>query len=119
MATRQNTADFILEQTRRAGVMRVRRMFGEFALYCDDKTVAFICDDQLFMKPTAAGRAFAPGCPEAPPHPAAKNYLLVDPDAWDDSDWLTDFVRVTAAALEAPKPKAAPRKRRATERKRA
>jgi len=25
-------------------------MFGEYALYCGDKVVALVCDDQLFVK---------------------------------------------------------------------
>jgi hypothetical protein len=32
-------------------------MFGEYAIYCDGKVVALVCDDQFFLEPTAAGRA--------------------------------------------------------------
>lgn len=52
MASEQHTADFIVEQMSHAGDMRTRKMFGEYALYCDDKVIAFICDDQLYLKIT-------------------------------------------------------------------
>jgi TfoX/Sxy family transcriptional regulator of competence genes len=31
-------------------------MFGEYAIYCNEKVVALVCDNQVFVKPTAAGR---------------------------------------------------------------
>jgi len=62
MATQQSTVDYLLEQLRRAGSVSARKMFGEYALYRDGKLVALICDDQLYLKPTAAGRALADGC---------------------------------------------------------
>lgn len=54
MATRKETAEFVLDQLDPLPV-HVRAMFGEYALYCDDKTVAFICDDTVFLKPTEVG----------------------------------------------------------------
>jgi TfoX/Sxy family transcriptional regulator of competence genes len=33
-------------------------MFGEYGLYSSGKMVALVCDDALYVKPTAAGRAF-------------------------------------------------------------
>ena len=54
MATQQRTVDFLVEQVARAGAVTQRKMFGEFALYCDGKVVALVCDDELFVKPTVA-----------------------------------------------------------------
>lgn len=44
-----------------AGRMAARKMFGEYALYCDDKVVALVCDNSLFVTPTDEGRAFEGG----------------------------------------------------------
>jgi len=48
-----------------------RRMFGEYALYLDGKTVAFVCDDTLFIKPTPGALApeQLPNSAEAGPGP--------------------------------------------------
>ena len=50
MATSRSTTEFILDQLSAVPNVRVRKMFGEYALYCDEKVVALICDDQLFVK---------------------------------------------------------------------
>lgn len=105
MASLQKTVDFICDQIRGAGDIRSRKMFGEFAIYCNEKVVAFVCDDQLYMKPTEVGYTFLDASHEAPPYPGAKNYLRVPEDKWDDGDWLTDFVRQTADVLPMPKPR--------------
>ncbi len=106
MSTQQKTVDYILEQCAAAGTVTAKKMFGEYGMYCDGKVMAFICDDQLFIKPTDAGRAFLGEVPEAEAYPGSKMYFLIDGDRWDDADWMAELVRVTAADLPAPKPKA-------------
>lgn len=61
MASQQSTVDFILEQIAAAGSVSAKKMFGEYGIYCDGKMVALVCDDQLFIKPTLAGKAFIGG----------------------------------------------------------
>ena len=105
MATDRNTVDFLVDQLAAAGEVSAKPMFGEYGLYCGGKMVALICDGQLFVKPTAGGRAVAGPVDEAPPYPGAKPCLLIDPDRWDDGDWLVELIRVTTAELPQPKPK--------------
>ena len=57
MASQPTTVSAIVLAASAAGAVSARKMFGEFALYCDGKLVALICDDRLFLKPTAPGRA--------------------------------------------------------------
>ena len=106
MASDSKTVTFIVDQTSGAGDVRAKPMFGEYGIYCDGKMVAMICDDQLFVKPTPAGRSIARNVGEAPPYPGAKPCLLIDAGYWDDRDWLTELFRVSAAALPHPKPRA-------------
>ena len=47
-------------------------MFGKYGVYRDGVLVALVCDDCLLVKPTTAGRAFAPDAGEARPIPARK-----------------------------------------------
>ena len=105
MATDKHTVAFIVDQLSTAGDVLARPMFGEHGLYCEGKMLGMICDGQLFIKPTAAGRMLGSDLEEAPPYPGAKPCLLVDPDRWDDGDWLAELVRVTTTELPAPKPK--------------
>ena len=89
-----------------AGDVSARKMFGEFAIYLRDKIVALFCDDQLFIKPTNAGRTFIGKAKEAAPYPGAKPWLLISGDRCEDGDFLSELVRVTARELPPPKPKA-------------
>ena len=79
-----------------------RMMFGGCTLYLDGKVVALICDDQLFVKPTPAGREFIGNVVEAPAYPGAKNSFLIE-DQIEDREWLTKLLTATAAALPAPR----------------
>ncbi len=113
MASKQSTADFIVEQIALAGAVSARKMFGEYELYCDGKLVALICDDQLYLKPTEGGKAFMGAIEEGRPYPGAKPHLLVSGDRWDDRVWLTELVKRSADELPLPKPK--PKKSKRTE----
>lgn len=105
MASKQSVVDFILEQIAGAGAVSARKMFGEYAIYCDAKLVALIADDELFVKPTGAGRASLGDVDERPPYPGAKPYYWIGSDRWDDDEALTALIRATAAALPVPPPK--------------
>ena len=104
MASRQDTVDFICDQMRGAGQIGARKMFGEYALYCGDKLVALVCDNQLFVKPTPGGRAILGQPVEAPPYPGAKPCFFVQ-EGLDDADLLSRLIARTAQELPAPKPK--------------
>lgn len=103
MASDQKTADYIVEQLSKAGEISTRKMFGEYALYCNGKVVAFICDNQLFVKPTKGGREFLKHPKEAPPYPGAKLYFLIEGDQWEDRDWLTQLISLTEAEVPVKK----------------
>ena len=109
MSTRPETLAYLLDQLGDLPGLRTRRMFGEYCVYLDDRPVAFVCDDLLYVKPTAAGQALM-----VPPvwgrfYDKAKPHLLVSPERWDEREWLRALLRATAVALPAPRPKPARR----------
>lgn len=95
MATKAETAEYLVSQMLGLGNVYARKMFGEYGVYCDDRMFALICDDQLFYKPTAAGKAFLEEYEEGMPYPGAKPWLLIPEDQWDDALWLTELARIT------------------------
>ena len=103
MASHQDFVDYMAEQLLEAGVIRSRKMFGEYGLYCDDVFFAVICDDQFFVKVTPAGEAAFPALPKAPPYEGAKDYIRVE-DV-DDLDTMTALTRLTCLALQTQPPK--------------
>jgi len=105
MSTRPDVVAFVEDQLSGLNV-RTRPMFGEYGLYCDEKIVALICDDDLFLKPSAIDQALLARTELAPPYPGAKDYHRVPGDALEDRDWLSAVVQATADALPLPKPRA-------------
>ncbi len=104
MATRKETTEYVLDQLDPLPV-RAKSMFGEYALYCDEKTVAFICDDTVFMKPTAVAEELLGPETMAPAYPGSKLYYAVPGDRLENREWFQDLVQRTADVLPMPKPK--------------
>jgi TfoX/Sxy family transcriptional regulator of competence genes len=102
MASNQSFVDYVVEQIESAGSISQRKMFGEYAIYCDLKVVALICDDRLFVKPTDEGRAYIGTIIEGSPYPGAKPYFLIK-EGLEDREWLSGLIRITAKALPNPK----------------
>lgn len=80
-------------------------MFGEYCLYLDEKPVAFVCDDCLFVKITEAGKEIAGECPLGSAYPGSKPYFRIPPDDWTDREWLIQLLTATFHALPIPKRK--------------
>jgi DNA transformation protein len=104
--------DFILDQLSALPTVRARKMFGEYALYCEEKVVALVCDNQLFVKITPAGKKLVGDrYEEGEAYPGAKPSMVIDADVLDDSERLCELIRVTASALPTPKPRKAKKTR--------
>lgn len=103
MASKEEFVRYVADQLSGAGEITCRKMFGEYGVYLNGKIFALICEDQLFVKITEAGKRMRPDLEEKPPYTGAKNYLLVEDI--DDREALVTFVRATCEELPAPKPK--------------
>ncbi len=104
MSSKQDFVDFIIDQIKNAGLITFKKMFGEYAIYCDGKVVALICDNKLFIKQTEGGKSFIGNAIEAPPYPGAKLSFLIE-DNIEDGEWLSELVMITTKELPEPKPK--------------
>lgn len=102
MANDPEFIQYVCDQVDDACELTYRHMFGGTTLYSKGKVVALICDNQLFIKPTDAGRRYIGNVIEAPAYEGSRNFFLVQ-DEIDDAEWLTQLVSVTEQAL--PKPK--------------
>jgi len=110
MASDLDFVKFVVDQIENAGVISFRKMFGEYAVYCEGKVVALICDNRLFIKPTEAGRSFIGDVVEAPPYPGAKPSFLIE-EQIEDKDWISNLVRLTEKELPEPKPEKRPKRK--------
>ena len=99
MATSAHTMDLLLENLESIPMIRSRKMFGEYALYVNDKVVAFVCDDRLLLKITDASTSMVRTKATGKPYPGAKDYYHIDENDWDDREYMTELITATAASL--------------------
>ena len=103
MASNTDFVQYIADQCSGAGDIVTKKMFGDYAIYCDGKIFGLICDDCFYVKPTSAGQALLGTVDLRPPYEGAKDYFYIA-DV-DDRDRLSALVRETCKALPAPKVK--------------
>lgn len=103
MASDADFVKFIVEQMEDAGTIRYRKMFGEYALYCNEKVVGLICDNKLYVKQTSAGRNFiGESVVEAPAYQGAKNSFFIE-DQFENKEWMSALISLTEKELPPPK----------------
>lgn len=110
VSSSDSTVAFILEQVSVAGKVRAKKMFGEYGVFCNDKMVALICNDQLYVKPTDQGQLFVGDCPMQSPYRGAKPCFLIAQPQWHNAPWLTQLLQLTASSLPPPKKRQPKRK---------
>ena len=102
MAYNADFVQFIMDQCSGAGEITVKKMMGDYCIYCDGVIFGLICDNNLYVKPTYPGAAVLKELDMRPPYPGAKDHFYIG-DV-DDREYLTALVRATMPAL--PKKKA-------------
>lgn len=103
MASNADFVQYIADQCSGAGEITVKKMFGDYGIYCNGKIFGLICDDRFYVKPTEAGRSLLRDVELLPPYDGAKDYFYIA-DV-DDRDYLSSLVSETCKALPAPKQK--------------
>ena len=103
MASNTDFVQYIADQCSGAGEIMVKKMFGDYGIYCDGKIFGLICDDRFYLKPTDAVRPLLRVVDMRPPYDGAKDYFYIA-DV-DDRDYVSQLVSETCKALPEPKPK--------------
>lgn len=109
MSTSADFVAYVQELARLGERMTTHRMFGEFALYVDEKVVGFACDNTLFIKYLEATTGLTAALPSGEAYPGSKPYAVADA-LLDDPARLQALLVATAEALPLPRPKR-PRRR--------
>ena len=100
MASNADFVQYVVDQCSGAGDISVRKMMGDWCIYCDGVIFGLICDNILYIKETDAGRKLLREEVLAQPYPGAKDHFYIE-DV-DDWDYLTQIVKATLPALQKP-----------------
>ncbi len=101
MSTSPDTINFLHDQLSSIeDRVRTRKMFGEYALYCDEKVVALVCDDTLYVKITPVGKELVgEEYVEGAPYPGAKPHIKIVGDILENPEHLSALIVATANSL--------------------
>ena len=101
MACNSDFVQYIIDQCSDAGDIAVRKMMGDYCIYCDGTLFGLICDNNLYVKVTGAGEAVLEEVDLRQPYEGAKDYFYIG--NVDDRDYLADIIKATIPELLSPK----------------
>ena len=88
---------YIIDQCSGAGEIAVKKMMGDYCIYCDGVLFGLVCDNNFYVKVTEPGKVVLKEVILRPPYEGAKDYFYIS-DV-DDREYLTSLIRVTIPAL--------------------
>lgn len=100
MATSPELISYLCDQLTGVGDIRSKKMFGDYLIYCNDKPVLIVCDDQAMVKMLPILEPLLGGHPIQPPYEGAKPHYVLDPD---DRETLREAVRLAEKVTPLPK----------------
>ena len=105
MACNADFVQFIVDQCSGAGEIDVKKMMGDYCIYCDGVLFGLICDNNLYVKVTETGKAVLKEIEPRPPYSGARDYFYISDI--EDREYLEDLIKATVHELLSPKPKSA------------
>ena len=104
MSCNADFVQFIVDQCSGAGEIVVKKMMGDYCIYCDGVLFGLICDNNLYVKQTDAGEAVLEEVILRQPYPSARDHFYIS--NVDDRDYLEDIIRATVPELMKSRSKA-------------
>lgn len=100
MSCRVEFIEALCEQICNAGLVRYRKMFGEYVIYVDEKPVILACDNTAFVKKHPAIEPLMRDAECGFPFPGAKEHYILD----ETNHYLCmEVVKILAEVLPYPK----------------
>ena len=78
MATSKDYMDFVLDQIKYDGMIRYKKMFGEYMIYLNDKPVLMVCDNTVFVKQKEALNSLLINAEKGYPYEGSKEHYVLD-----------------------------------------
>ena len=102
MACTEDYINFVCSQIEGVGVVRAKKMFGEYGVYVDEKMVMMVCDDIVYVRQLPEIAELMRDAECGFPYPGAKEHYILDVD---HKSHAQKVVKVLAEVLPFPKPR--------------
>jgi len=80
MASSQDFIEFVCSQIEDTGIVRYRKMFGEYMVYVNDKPILLVCDNTVFIKQLDCVKDYLKSAEKGFPYTGAKEHYILDID---------------------------------------
>ncbi len=102
MATTADYIEYVCEQISGIGIVRSRKMFGEYMVYVNDKPIFLVCDNTVFVKMHDALSDLMKDSGTGTPYEGAKEHYILDVD---NAEFSKQVVQILEPLTPLPKPK--------------
>lgn len=108
MTTTVDFIEYVCEQVRDAGLVRYRKMFGEYMVYVNEKPILLVCDNVVYVKELDCIEEKMKNADKGCPYSGAKEHYILD---IDDAEFAKEIIGILEPVTSLPKPRK--RKKRA------
>lgn len=102
MACSAEYIEFLCSQLEGIGVIRSRKMFGDYCIYVDEKPVILACDEIAYIKKHKAIADMMKDAEVGFPYDGAKEHYILD---IEHSTYAKEVINALLPHLPYPKPK--------------
>jgi len=102
MASSIEFVEFVMEQLEGLGMLRMRKMFGEYCVYVNEKPIVLVCDDVVYIKIIPELRELMANAERGIPYEGASERYILD---IDNRDLAREVIAILEEATPRPKPK--------------
>lgn len=103
MASSVEFVEFVCEQLEGTGVVRSRKMFGDYTVYVDDRPMLLVCDDVVYVAKHDELDKLLSSSPTGIPYPGAKERYILD---IDDRELTHEVIDILVPLTPVPQKKA-------------
>lgn len=102
MATTADYIEFVCEQIQGVGLVRYRKMFGEYMVYVNNKPILLVCDNTVFVKIVPELADVMLDSETGLPYEGGKEHYILD---IEDTEKARTVIRILEAITPLPKSK--------------
>lgn len=100
MATNADFIEYVCEQVKEMGLVRYKKMFGEYMVYINNKPILLVCDNTVYVKMLEEIKDIMTNASKAFPYNGAKEHYILD---IDDRDLSCKVISVLEPITPLPK----------------
>ena len=102
MATTVDFIEYVCGQIEYIGIVRYKKMFGEYMVYVNEKPILLVCDNTVFVKSLPCIDSLMVAADKGFPYDGAKEHYMLDVD---NSDLTREVILTLLPVIPLPKPK--------------